>query len=774
MPNTHLMQNYSLKKFFLFTIFLSIFLGLFPNLLHAQVRTTFRVLAISEEDGNPIIGANVILYRTSGDMYRAGATNADGLFEFININPGTYNLVVSSIGFDSYEAEVTLAPGDVRLERLELLTATSDLGEVIVSGQRSGAVQRVAGKQSISVTDIQLIPAPGPGGDLSVYLQTLPGVVTSGDRGGELFIRGGTPAQNLILVDKMPIVKPFHISNLFSAFPQSVISNVDLYAGGFGAEYVGATSSVMDVSLRQGNMRKFQSQVASSPYIISAIAEGPIKVDQQSLMVMGRYSVIEEIGPELTGEDVPLKFSDMLARYSVNWEGLTCNVTALHTYDRGKINPQRNVSLGWENTAIGARCLGYSEELKNSVDFTLGWSKYKSTELGFDELGRTSNVSSGYLRMDNSGTAFNQPFNYGLRWNLDFYEAILDDPFPERNNTEERFGLGATLEKYTSIFSFYLNTDLKPFNNLTISPGISTQIRQENLGATTLEPRLRILWSPFGTDNQEFSFAFGKYAQLREAITDERDAGTVFYVYKPVNVDDPVPTSVHAIAGYRQRIGNSIEANIETYYKNNKNIPVAEWTREPGNTIRTAFAEAETYGLDIQFEVNAQPLYLTVGYGLSEVEYRASADDLVAWIDTDEFVYNPSHDRRHQLNVLASYKIGKFTANAIWRYTSGGPYTKLYAIDLIVQVPYQNPVEDQGKAVTLYSEPFDGTLPAFQRLDVSIDRKFQISSSLELEAEIGAINSYNTTNVFYFDVNTLSQINELPLLPYVSFSLNIN
>ena len=199
---------------------------------------------------------------------------------------------------------------------------------------------------------------------MSVYLQTLPGVVTSGDRGGELFIRGGTPAQrNLILVDKMPIVKPFHISNLFSAFPQSVISNVDLYAGGFGAEYVGATSSVMDVSLRQ-KYEKISKSVASSPYIISAIAEGPIEMNQQSLMVMGRYSVIEEIGPELTGEDVPLKFSDMLARYSVNWEGLTCNVTALHTYDRGKINPKRNVSLGWENTAIGARCLGYSEELK--------------------------------------------------------------------------------------------------------------------------------------------------------------------------------------------------------------------------------------------------------------------------------------------------------------------------------------------------------------------------------------------------------------------------
>lgn len=167
-------------------------------------------------------------------------------------------------------------------------------------------------------------------------------------------------------------------------------------------------------------------------------------------------------------------------------------------------------------------------------------------------------------------------------------------------------------------------------------------------------------------------------------------------------------------------------------------------------------------------------LYLTLGYGLAEVEYSASADDLVAWIETDEFVYNPSHDRRHQLNILASYKIGKFTANAIWRYSSGAPYTKLYAIDLIVRVPYQDPLQNQGKAVTLYSVPFDGNLPAFQRLDVSIDRKFQLSPKLELETEIGAINSYDMTNVFYFDVNTLRQVNELPMLPYASISLNIN
>jgi hypothetical protein len=757
------------------SLFMLSALVLLPATTFAQTgKTTLRVLTISEEDGNPIIGANIILYRLNGDMYKAGATNVDGLFEFINIDAGTYNLTISSIGFETYEEEVSLIPDDLRLLRHEMPTATSELGEVVVNVTR-GAVRRAAGKQSISVQDIELIPAPGPGGDLSVYLQTLPGVVTSGDRGGELFIRGGTPAQNLILVDKMPIIKPFHISNLFSAFPQSVISNVDMYAGGFGAEYENATSSVLDVNLRQGNMRKFQSQVAASPYIMSALVEGPIKTDEQSLLLMGRYSVIEQAGPSLTGEDVPLKFSDILARYSINWEGFTCNITGLYTYDRGQINPQRDVSLGWDNTAVGARCLGFSEELKNSIDITIGYSGYNSSELGFDNIGRSSGIKMGYIRMDNSGLLGNQPFNYGIRWNVSKFEANLDDPFSKFDpNKQQRFAnLDPTLEEFSSVISGYISSEIKPNQKWSITPGITTQIRQDDI-KFTFEPRLRVTYQPKDDESQEFSLALGRYYQLREAITDERDAGTVFYVYKPTEIDEPLPEALHAITGYRQKIGNSIEANVEFYYKKNNNIPVAEWTREPGNTIRTAFAEAETYGADLQFELNFKPIYLTVGYGLSEVEYSASAEDLVAWIDEPEFVYNPSHDRRHQLNVLASYEFAGFTASAIWRYSSGAPFTKIYAIDLILRVPYEQPLDDQGKAVTLYSVPYDGRLPAFQRLDVSLERKFQLRPGLEMEAEIGAINSYNMTNVFYFDVNTMQQVNELPMLPYASISLNIN
>lgn len=114
----------SIRKLALCGFFLGVLFTLLPSQIYAQTRSTLRVLVISEEDGNPIIGANVILFRKSGTMYKAGATNADGLWEFINVNNGTYDLAISSIGFEKHEAEITLAPGETRLYELNYLRQT--------------------------------------------------------------------------------------------------------------------------------------------------------------------------------------------------------------------------------------------------------------------------------------------------------------------------------------------------------------------------------------------------------------------------------------------------------------------------------------------------------------------------------------------------------------------------------------------------------------------------------------------------------------------------
>lgn len=734
---------------------------------------TLRVIATTEDEGTPVIAANVLLTSEEGDTLKAGTTDAYGFLEFPNLDGGTYGVRISYIGYETLFGSVTLEPGQTRIYRPEMVTDTAELDELVVRATRS-TVQREAGLQSISPEDLNRVPTPGPGGDLTMYLQTLPSVVTTGDRGGELHVRGGTPSQNLVLVENMPVIKPFHISNLFSAFPQNVLSGVDVYAGGFGAKYTGATSAVLDVNIRQGNMRSFQSEAAVSPYITSFQAEGPIVPEQQSFLVMGRYSLIEDTGPKLTGEDVPLNFSDVIARYSIKWPTIVCNMTGMHTYDSGRINPARMVDLTWSNTSVGMRCLGFAEELNNTVDFTIGYTGYNSTESGIDNIDRESSIKMGYMRMDNRGDLFGIPTDYGFKLEFIQYQAFLDDPFAQTRGRDVRFtGLSAQLDDISTLISTYVSLDWEPASKWTVRPGVASQMNIRDV-EPTIEPRLRIFWQPRGDDDLEFSLAAGRYYQMNEAINDERDAANVFYVYKPIDKEDPLPVALHGILGYRQQINPTFGLSIEGYVKSQDNIPVAQWTREPANTLETGLVESFTYGADIQAEMNLRNFFLSASYGYSEVTYEAPSNELVAWIDEPVFSYNPAHDRRHQLNVIGSLSLGKYTANASWQYASGGPFTQIYAFDLaLTDLPRQNPLTTQGEAMTLYSRPYDGKLPSFQRLDVSVNRRFKISRGFEIETEVGAINTLNTTNVFYFDVNTLQQVDQLPLVPYLSFSASI-
>lgn len=748
---------------------------LLPLLAYGQDEATLRVIVTSEEDGNPVLGANMILKSPDEDTLHVGTSDTDGFNEFSNIKAKEYRLAISYIGYQTHREQVSLEPGETRVLNTTLSVSTEMLDEVQIR-VAGGAARREAGRQTITAEELGRIPTPGPGGDLTMYLQTQPGVVTTGDRGGELHIRGGTPAQNLILVDNMPIIKPFHISNLFSAFPQATINSVDIYAGGFGAEYIGATSSVLDVTLRPGNMREYQSQVASSPYLLSFQAEGPLRQDDQSLMIMGRRSIIEHTGPVFSGQEVPLDFYDVMGRYSIQRPGISCSMTAIHTYDEGQINPYRQVTLDWTNTVAGSRCLGYSEQFDNTFDVTIGFTNYSSSEGGIDRNIRTAGMQKGFLRLDLEQDFLGLTFDYGITWELTRILADLDDPFAEvQEEAGMRFStLAASIDEIISSLKMYATVNWKPNDYFTVEPGLAYQIKQSELSAS-LEPRLRVNWKPDGTERREISLAAGRYHQMMEGITDERDAGTVFYVWTATRPGEPLPRSHHGILGYRRDFGIGLEYNIEAYVKDHQSIPVSEWTREPGNTIRTAYADGFTYGADIRFEVDRYPFYALMSYGIAEVTYEAKAEDLVAWIDQPVFSYNPAHDRRHQFNFIGSYQFGGFAASVSWQYASGRPFTQVYAYNIALNaLPFQNPVEDPGRPQTLYSEPYDARLPGYHRLDIAIEREFTISPRLTLETEIGAINSYDSRNIFYFDVNTLQRVDQMPFLPYFSLKVEIN
>lgn len=718
---------------------------------------TLRVVVTSADDGAILQGANVVLTALDRDVSEPGATNEDGYLELIDLTPGRYQLTVSFVGFETYRDTVALQADERRTVDVQMPVQEQALGEVRVEAER-GAARRAAGLQTVRAAELSRIPTPGPSGDLAAYLQTLPGVVSAGDRGGQLYIRGGTPSQNLVLVDNLPIVKPFHISSLYSSFPQEIVRSVDFYAGGFSAKYMGATSSVIDVNLRRGNMQRFVGSASASSFITSAHVEGPIVRGSQSFLVVGRHSVIEETADPLFGRDVPLRFYDVTGRYSLQAEGATCNITGMHTYDRGRISAEENTNLSWSNTTVGGSCLLFGEGLDHAFDLSGGYTHFRNDAGTAGTPERSAGLRRLYLSLEREQDVLGRPLDFGLRWSTTQYTASLDDKFTALNLVKQN---GAALQAYAAM-AWTVG------DYVTVTPSFGTHITGRRLGQPTYEPRLRVSIRPDGTDRQEINVALGKYNQMDQGITDERDAGTVFTVWKPTTSRDPLPRALHGILGYRQQIGSAVEASVEGYVKDLQHVSVPQWTPVARFNTRTTLANGFVHGVDGRFELDATPFYLFVGYGWSVVTYEAAQDDLGAWIEGTLFSYSPPHDRRHQVNAVASYELASITVNASWEFGTGRPYTKVYGFNLALDLPDQWPTVSPGTAQTFYDRPYGGRMPPYHRLDVSAERDVDLSPRLSMEIKAGAINAYDRSNIFYYDVNAIRRVNQSPFLPYLS------
>jgi len=724
---------------------------------------TLRVLVTSADNGRTLAGANAVLSALASDATYAGATNLDGYLALTEVPPGRYALSVSFVGFSTYRDTLSLADG-IRTLSIALSTEEQALDELEIIAE-GGATRRAAGLQTVGASDLERIPTPGPSGDLASYLQTLPGVVSGGSRGGELHVRGGSATQNLVLVDGLPITKPFHISSFYSAFPQDVVKNVDLYAGGFGAEYLGSTSSVMDITLRRGNMQRFVGSGAISPFITSVRLEGPIEKGRRSLLGVVRRSTLEETAGPLFGQDVPLMFYDMTGRYALQRESATCNFTGIHTYDEGRINLRRESDLTWSNTTLGGRCLVFGEDLNHTLDISAGFTRFNNTAGTAGNPERTARFWKGFTSIKRAQNVPWGTVDVGTYWMMARYSYALDEKFVALDAAQDINGA----------IRAHARTDIEFGNRVTVSPSIGSQF-SGRLSAPTYEPRLRMTYRPDGTDRQEVSLALGKYNQVEEGLTDKRDAGTVFTVWTATFADQRTPQALHGILGYRQRLGSSVELSIEGYGKDLQNIPVPQWTPLARFSTELTVADGLAYGADVRGTISTGPFYLFVGYGWSTVTYQAGTDDLGAWIGGDLFEYAPSHDRRHQVNAVASYEMAGVMASANWEFGSGRPYTQVYGFDLALRVSQLNeyPLDDAGTALTYYGEPYGARLPTYHRLDVSLSRSFDLSPQVSLEAKAGAINTYNRNNVFYYDINSLERVNQTPFLPYVSIRVTVD
>ena len=225
------------RTFYTFCFLLITFFGFSQS-------ATIRGFVYDKANGEPVAFSNVYLKGTT----TGASSDLNGFFSINKVTPGAYTLLVTNLEFDTISEKITIKAGEILSKKFFAVKGGVILGTVDVTAAQTEKIENPnVGVQTIDPVAINKLPSVGEP-DLAQYLQVLPGVVFTGDQGGQLYIRGGLPIQNKVLLDGMVIYNPFHSIGLFSVFDNDIMRSADVYSAGFGAEYGGRTSSIMDIT----------------------------------------------------------------------------------------------------------------------------------------------------------------------------------------------------------------------------------------------------------------------------------------------------------------------------------------------------------------------------------------------------------------------------------------------------------------------------------------------------------------------------------------------
>ena len=786
----------SLYIFLLFTFHFSLF---------TFAQGTVKGVLFDESNGEAIPFASVLLDGTTHGCY----TDLNGFFLINKVPAGQYTLRVRFLGYEEYSQQVTLADRRTVTLTIHLKPAAQMLKAVEITDSKAEErrIKTQVSVEKLTSAQIQQMPSIGGQADIAQYMQVLPGVNSTGDQGGQLYIRGGSMIQNLCLLDGMIVYNPFHSIGLYSIFETDVILNADIYTGGFGAEYGGRISSVMDISTRDGNKRHHTGKVGFNTFGASLILEGPLKKESDkskttiTYLLTAKNSYLSKTSPLLydklptsLGLDkiavpggLPFDFLDLYGKLSINsGTGSKASIFGFY-FDDSVANYQAIANYHWRNYGAGTNfslVTGTSALLEG----TIAYSDYRITlddGSGFDKY---SSINGFNLNMQVTNFIGKNRLKYGLcieSYNTDYQ---FYNQYSKRISMKEP-------SPVLSVFATY------KFNNgrWLFDPGFRlAAYTSQTVNTVSPEPRLAAKWN--ATDKLRLKFAGGIYSQLLLDARSDNDIVNLFTgfltgsselnlpeAFRGRKVSSYVQRAEHLIVGAEYDVADYITLNAEVYLKYfdqllNANRDKMYDDREVGGEVYREGGDYEkpeylrkdyiiengyATGLDVSATFDLDRLYLWATYSLGFVR---RGNEVVE-------SYSPHYDRRHTVNLLATYKLGTkndWELSGRWSFGSGFPYTQTQGV--FQQLVFGDDIvndysRENGEYGLYYGELYKGRLPSYHRLDLGVKKRFAVGKRSILDLSLSATNVYSRQNIFYFNRVTYERVNQLPLL--ISYGMNL-
>lgn len=763
----------------------------------SQNSGSVRGFIYNKENGEPVIFSNVYLKGTT-----LGAnSDLNGYFSLTKIPAGEYTLMITNLDFDTISEKISIKAGEILNKKYFCTKGGIKLQEVEISAQQTEKVENTTvSVQKVDPTIIAKLPSIGEP-DLAQYLQVLPGVTFTGDQGGQLYIRGGLPVQNKVLLDGMVIFNPFHSIGLFSVFDNDIMKNADVYSAGFGAEYGGRTSSVMDVTTRDGNKKRLSGKVAASTFAAKMMLEGPLvklKEDGKgsaSFIVSAKHSYLPQTSKSLYSyankDGLPFYFTDIYGKASINsTNGSKISFFGFNFND--KVAYPDIATYNWTATGGGSNFVLVPNGSNLLIEGVFAYSnykiKYQSPVIETDsKLSSVSNFNAGFNFIKFIGR---NELKFG-------FEGIITNTNYELQNP---YFTKVKLERSTSDISGFVKYKVVHKKKRFVLEPSFRIMYYATLGVFSPEPRASLKVNI--TPKIRFKGAAGLYSQTLMSASSDRDVVNLFYGFVNAPESDQMPSKYldkngkthdanssvqkaqHIVGGFEFDFLKYFELNIEAYQKNFKQVINVNRDKlfddTPDNAskpdaIKKDFTieEGRARGFDVVLKTEYKRFYFWAVYSLTFND-RWAGNTSTGKITN----YPPNFDRRHNVNLVGSYTFGKkrnWEINVRWNYGSPFPATPTQGYYPQLNFGYDlnyDYTTAQGQLAYLPGDINSVRLPDFHRLDIGFKYRYNINPKVLLEISGGATNVYNRKNIFYVNRFTFDRIDQLPIMPNINLGLS--